>query len=81
MASNGRKIVQRQDLVEPIHPQLSIVQQCILLSISKSGYYHIGKNSITAQKQLLFDTIDKLYTDAPYLGTRKMIEELKLFGI
>lgn len=80
MASNGRKVAERQEMVETYHPQLSILQQCILLSISRSGYYYVGKNSITEQKQLLLDTIDKLYTDAPYLGTRKMVEELKLFG-
>lgn len=80
MASNGCKVSDRQQMIEKTHCSLSIVQQCILLSISRSGYYSVGKNRLSQEKKLLLDTIDKLYTDAPYLGTRKMVAELRLLG-
>jgi hypothetical protein len=34
------RVTRRQDLVEPSHPSLSIVTQCRLLSISRSGWYY-----------------------------------------
>ncbi|WP_417811838.1 transposase [Thalassospira alkalitolerans] len=33
----GREV--RRDMIEPDHPQLSVVQQCKLLSISRSSFY------------------------------------------
>jgi hypothetical protein len=35
-----RAIDWRRSLVEPEHPQLSIVRQCELLEMSRSGYYY-----------------------------------------
>jgi len=29
----------RREMIEPEHPQLSIIRQCALLSISRSAYY------------------------------------------
>lgn len=80
MATNGWEVSERQQMIDKKDCQLSIVQQCILLGISRSGYYYVGKNRLSEQKKLLLDTIDALYTDAPYLGTRKMVAELKLLG-
>ena len=33
-------IERRRQMIEPEHPQLSIVCQCELVSISRSGFYH-----------------------------------------
>ena len=30
----------RRQTIEPEHPQLSVVRQCELVSISRSGFYH-----------------------------------------
>lgn len=32
-------VERRRDMVEPGHPRLSVVRQCTLLSIGRSGYY------------------------------------------
>jgi 3-polyprenyl-4-hydroxybenzoate decarboxylase len=33
-------VERRRQMIEPEHPQLSIVRQCELVSISRSGFYH-----------------------------------------
>ena len=33
-------VERRRQMVEPEHPRLSIVRQCELVSISRSGFYH-----------------------------------------
>ena len=32
----------RRQMIEPEHPQLSVVRQCELVSISRSGFYPTG---------------------------------------
>ncbi|GBU06980.1 transposase [Bacteroidales bacterium] len=68
-------------LVEADNKELSICQQCILLSISRSGFYYSSKNWVTEERQVLLDSIDEIYTDQPYLGTRRMVQELLKKGV
>lgn len=65
----------RGHLIEPAHPQLSISQQCGLLSIPRSSYYYqpVGESATNLALML---RIDKLFTDRPEMGVRRMHQEL-----
>jgi len=65
----------RRNLIEPAHHQLSISQQCDLLGIPRASYYYqpVGE---TAVNLALMVRIDKLFTDRPELGVRRMLQEL-----
>ena len=56
---------------------LSIVRQCELLGISRSGWYYEPKDSETAEDLKIKREIDTIYTKFPYYGVRKMTKELK----
>ena len=62
-------------LVEPAHTQLSISQQCTLLSIPRSSYYYqpVGES---VQNLALMERIDKLFMARPEMGVRRMHQEL-----
>ena len=63
-------------MVEKEEEGLSIVQQCILLSIYRSGIYcqRVSENELDLKIML---EIDKYYTWHPYYGTRRMSDYLK----
>ena len=65
----------RRQLIEPIHDQLSVSQQCELLGIPRASYYYqpVGES---AENLALMVRIDKLFTDRPELGVRRMQQEL-----
>lgn len=68
------EIVERKGLVDTGHPALSISCQCALLSLSRSGwYYQAGDKS--ADKTIM-DAIDRIMTEFPYYGSRKVTAEL-----
>ena len=41
----------RRQMIEPAHPQLSVVRQCELVSISRSGFYHrpVGETALNLE--------------------------------
>lgn len=62
-------------LIEPLHPELSISQQCSLLGLARSSYYY--KPVAESMENLaLMKRIDKLFTDRPEMGVRRMHQEL-----
>lgn len=63
-------------MVEKKEKKLSLVQQCDLLSIYRSGiYYHpVSESDLDLE---IMNEIDKCYTDCPFYGTRRMAEYLK----
>jgi putative transposase len=63
-------------MVNKTHPQLSIVHQCILLSISRSGFYylHHGESNRNLEIMKLIDTIHLKY---PFYGFRRIRNELR----
>jgi len=65
----------RQHLVESGYTQLSVSQQCELLSIPRSSYYYqpVGESG---QNLALMERIDKLFTARPEMGVRRMHQEL-----
>lgn len=63
-------------MIEPDHPQLSIGQQCKLLSISRSSFYYTPKGE-TEQNLSLMRQIDEQFLETPFFGVRQMTWHLR----
>ena len=66
-------------MVDGSHPRLSIVRQCALLQISRSGRYYqpVGESEATLSSMRL---IDEAFLDCPYYGSRQMTRHLHRLG-
>lgn len=60
--------------IEPDH-RLSIVRQCSLLGLARSSRYYRPQGE-TDENLALMKQIDALYTEWPFLGSRKLSEQL-----
>jgi putative transposase len=67
-------------MVSTEEKRLSIVRQCELLDISRSGFYYehrgISKHHLDIMK-----AIDKIHTEYPFYGFRRIRNELRSYGI
>ena len=63
-------------MVDRRHPSLSIVRQCKLLDISRSGLYYQPKG-ISEEDLTLMKLIDRQYLVTPFYGARKIAAWLK----
>jgi len=63
-------------VIDRRHPSLSIVRQCTLLDISRSGLYYQPKG-ITEEDLALMKLIDRQYLLTPFYGARKIAAWLK----
>ena len=61
------------------HAMLSVVRQCGLLGISRSGLYYAPKGE-PAINHVLMRKIDLAFTEWPFLGVRQMRNYLRLLG-
>jgi putative transposase len=61
------------------HPDLSIARQCELLSISRSGYYHVPSGE-SAENLALMRLIDEQFMETPFYGSRQMTRHLRRLG-
>jgi putative transposase len=66
-------------MVQHGHATLSLVRQCDLLSISRSGLYYAPKGE-PAINHVLMREIDQAFTEWPFLGVRRMRGYLRLPG-
>ena len=66
-------------MVNHQHPSLSIVRQCRLLDISRSGLYYQPKG-ISDEDLALMKLIDRQYLSTPFYGARKIAAWLKSQG-
>ena len=66
-------------MVDHQHPSLSIVRQCRLLGISRSGLYYQPKG-ISEEDLTLMKLIDRQYLATPFYGARKIAACLKSQG-
>nr|WP_241560736.1 hypothetical protein [Sinirhodobacter populi] len=57
-------------MIEPDHPDLSIGQQCKLLSIARSSFHYTPKGE-TEQNLKLMRQIDEQFLETPFLGVRQ----------
>jgi putative transposase len=69
----------RRQMIEPEHPQLSVVRQCELVSISRSGFYHRPTGE-TALNLELMQLIDAQFLETPWYGSRQMARHLRREG-
>ena len=66
-------------MIDPSHPRLSVVQQCALVSISRSGFSY----SPTGESPLnlvLMRLIDEAFLECPFYGARQMARHLRRQG-
>ncbi|WP_246055037.1 IS3 family transposase [Paracoccus gahaiensis] len=73
----GREV--RRGMVERDHPDLSISQQCALLSIPRSSFYYTLQGE-TDQNLALMRLIDVQFLDTPFFGVRQMTWHLRNEG-
>lgn len=66
-------------MIEPGHPELSIVRQCELVSISRSGFYYRPAGE-TPLNLTLMRLIDAQFLEAPWYGSRQMARHLRREG-
>ncbi len=66
-------------MIEPEYPGLSVVRQCALVSISRSGFYYqpVGE---TAKNLALMRLIDAQFLETPWYGSRQMARHLRRDG-
>ena len=63
-------------MIEPDHPQLSIVRQCELLGLPRATYYYQAQGESPENLQLM-RLLDEQYTQTPYYGVRRMTAWLR----
>ena len=66
-------------MIERTHPQLSVGEQCRLLSISRSSFYYAPQGE-TAMNLDLMLKVDKQFLDTPFYGVRQMTWHLQNEG-
>ena len=69
-------VERRREVVDHRHPSLSIVRQCRLLDINRSGLYYQPKG-ISEEDLALMKLIDRQYLATPFYGARKIAAWLK----
>ena len=72
-------VERRREVVDRTHESLSIVRQCSLLDISRSGLYYQPKG-ISDEELELMKLIDRQYLLTPFYGARKIAACLKGHG-
>jgi len=69
----------RRQMVEPDHPSLSVVRQCELVSISRSGFYYQPAGETPLNLELMRLT-DAQFLETPWYGSRQMARHLRRGG-
>jgi putative transposase len=69
----------RRQMIEPEPPQLSVVRQCELVSISRSGFSHRPAGE-TPLNLALMRLIDVQFLETPWSGARQMARHLRREG-
>ncbi len=61
----------KRALVDPAHSDLSIRRQCELLGLCRASFYYQPAEE-TPENLRLMELIDRLYTDCPFYGSRRV---------
>lgn len=69
----------RRELVEPDNEKISVVRQCQLLGLNRTGLYYRGRTE-SAEDGELMRLIDAQYTVTPFYGYRRMTVYLQNSG-
>lgn len=66
-------------MIEPGHPYLSVVRQCVLVSVGRSTFYRAPAPE-TAENLLLMRLLDGQFLETPWYGSRQMTHYLRRLG-
>ncbi len=66
-------------LIEPAHPQVSIMRQCELLGVARSSWYYTPAEE-SGENLALMRLLDEQYTRTPFYGIRRMTAWLQRQG-
>lgn len=66
-------------MIDPANRNLSIVRQCRLLKVSRSGWYYKPKEA-SSFNLFLMRMIDEQFLATPYYGSRQMTRQLRRSG-
>jgi putative transposase len=69
----------RRQMIAPEHPKLSVVRQCELVSISRSGFYYQPAGETPLNLELM-RLIDRQFLETPWYGSRQMARHLRREG-
>jgi putative transposase len=61
--------------------KLSVSRQCELVGLNRSCFYKGERNGAKQQDVLLMNEIDRIYTDCPFYGSRRITAELNRRGM
>lgn len=73
-------LAQRRALVEPGLKGLSIMRQCEVLEIHRSGFYFKPVQMYEEDLRIM-RLMDELHMEDPYRGTRRLVDELRDRGV
>lgn len=66
-------------MIEPLHNNLSVVKQCNLLQIHRSGFYYTPATE-SEENLHLMRLLDELYLSVPFYGIRRLTKLLQAQG-
>jgi len=66
-------------MIEPKHPNLAVTEQCALLGLPRSSYYHRPR-PVSQENHRLMRLIDEIYLAFPFFGSRQMTNWLRAQG-
>jgi len=66
-------------MINPEHRRLSVTRQCELVGLGRSTWYYEPVPE-SAENLALKAAIDRIFTDQPYFGSRKIAETLRRQG-
>ena len=66
-------------MIDPDHPELSIVRQCELVATSRSGFYYQPAEETPLNLELM-RLIDRQFLETPWYGSRQMARHLRREG-
>ena len=69
----------RRELVEPGNEKISVLRQCQLLGLNRTGLYYRSRTESVEDGELM-RLIDKQYTLTPFYGYRRMTHHLQSLG-
>lgn len=61
----------RRNFIEPQNEDISVRRQCELLGVARSTYYYKQIGESEENQQLMLE-IDRIYTESPFYGTRRI---------
>jgi putative transposase len=74
-----KPIDERRMMIETEHDKLSIVKQCELLEVSRSGFYYEPMNE-SEENLTIMRKLDEQYLETPFYGVERLLVLLTALG-